>query len=138
MTLFRNVNGRRVPNSASEQAAIAADRAANREREFSVPRATGFIKAEARRRILARYPEWRQINMLTRGARLLEKQLTGGLSPAEQATKDDLETAQDWIASVRTAGDALETAMAAMDTDARAATNIHDDIHWPQAAPPPQ
>jgi len=81
------------------------------------------IKAEARRRILAVYPDWRQTNMLARGVELQDAwRQNGEWTVSEAAEADALQTAWNWIKSVRTASDELE-----IDPP----YNYADDIHWP-------
>ncbi len=67
------------------------------------------IKAEARKRILTRYPEWKQANMTARFTELLDKQLGGqSLTAEETAEKTALLAAWAWVKSVREHSDALE------------------------------
>lgn len=63
------------------------------------------VKLEARRRILARYPEWKQLNIIRAGG-------------------DDLAKMTAWIDAMRAASDALE-AMSPIPAD------YADDSHWP-------
>lgn len=84
-----------------------------------------YVKVEARRRILLRFPEWKQANMTARGVELTLVLASGGQwSPQEQAEADALQGAWDWIKQVRVASDALEAA-SPIPTDYTA------DSHWP-------
>jgi hypothetical protein len=83
------------------------------------------VKAEARRRILERYPDWRQTNMVARGVELQDIWRTvGSWTAAEQAEADALKASWSWIKSVRAASDAIE-AMAPIPADYTA------DSYWP-------
>ena len=82
------------------------------------------VKAEAGRRIVARYPEWKQRNMTARGVELLHIQTSEPWTPEEQAEADALQAAWDWIASVRAASDILE-AQQPIPAD------WQGDHHWP-------
>ncbi len=67
------------------------------------------IKAEAGRRILARFPDWKQANMTARGVELVGIRVVAGTwTPEEAAEAEALGTAWDWIKAVRAASDALE------------------------------
>lgn len=81
------------------------------------------IKTEARARILARYPDWKQTNMTARGVELVRIKAEGGTWSAGEATEAAaLDTAWAWIKSVRAASDALEITNPA---------NFGADEHWP-------
>lgn len=83
------------------------------------------VKAEAARRILARYPEWKQRNMTARGVDLLSRRLVAGAwTDAEAAEASALQVAWDWIKSVRATSDALESL-------APIPAGFADHIHWP-------
>jgi hypothetical protein len=82
-----------------------------------------MVKAEAQRRIFARYPQWRQANMTARGVKLLRKG-EPNWTAAEQAEAVALDVAWLWIMSVRAASDALE-AMVPIPVDYIA------DSYWP-------
>ena len=82
------------------------------------------VKAEAGRRIVARYPEWKQRNMTARAVELLHIQASQPWTPEEQAEADALQAAWAWIASVRAASDVLE-AMQPIPAD------WQSDQHWP-------
>lgn len=67
------------------------------------------VKAEARRRILARLPDWKQQNMTARGVELQDIwRRAGSWSPEEQAEADALAGEWAWIKDVRAASDAIE------------------------------
>jgi hypothetical protein len=83
------------------------------------------VKAEAARRILVRYPEWKQRNMTARGVELLSRRLVAGAwTEAEAAEATTLQAAWDWIKSVRAAADALE-ALSPIPA------GFADDSRWP-------
>ncbi len=69
----------------------------------------GYVKNEARNRILARFPEWKQTNMVARGVDLQDIWRRNGLwTSQEQAEADALMQAWDWIKAVRAASDTIE------------------------------
>lgn len=105
-----------VDMSAQEIADMEADWAAN------APKADD-VKAEARRRILARLPDWKQANMTARGVELLRKGEVNW-TPQEQAEADAITAAWDWVKAIRLASDDIE-AMTPIPDDYR------DDGHWP-------
>jgi hypothetical protein len=83
------------------------------------------VKAEASRRILARYPDWKQRNMTARGVELLNRRLVAGAwTEAETAEAGALQAAWDWITAMRVASNALE-ALAPIPAD------FTDDGRWP-------
>lgn len=82
------------------------------------------VKAEAGRRIVALYPEWKQRNMTARGVELLHIRASQPWTPEEQAEADSLQAAWVWIGSLRAASDALE-ATQPIPADWR------DDHYWP-------
>lgn len=85
----------------------------------------GLVKLEARRRILARYPDWKQINMTARSVELLAaRPLNAAWSAAEQAEADALQAAWDWIKAIRAASDVIEQ-MSPLPADYAA------DFRWP-------
>ena len=72
-------------------------------------RRVAAIKADARRRILDRYPDWRQANMTARGVELQDLwRRHGEWTDAEAAEAAALQAAWDWIKTVRRHSDALE------------------------------
>lgn len=67
------------------------------------------VKFEARRRILARYPDWKQVNMTARGVALQDAwRLNSTWTDAEAAEAAALQSAWAWIKAVRAASDAIE------------------------------
>lgn len=91
---------------------------------FNVPLA-GDVKAEARRRILARYPDWKQANMTAQGVELVNIRVSIGSWTERQAQEAAaLSSAWDWIKSVRSASDRLE-AMSPIPSD------YQSDAYWP-------
>lgn len=81
------------------------------------------IRGEARRRILAAIPDWKQANMTARAVELADKQSRGeSLTDAEMAERGAIDAAWGWIKSVRAASDTLES-----DPPA----DFADDAHWP-------
>ena len=68
------------------------------------------VKAEARRRIVSRYPDWKQANMTARGLELVS--LGVNITADEAAEMDALRAAWSWIKSVRAASDAIEVRLA--------------------------
>ncbi len=80
------------------------------------------IKGEARRRILARYPEWKQSNMTARGLELAFVVASGGtLSAADITERDELMAAFAWVKSIRTLSDGLELSLP---------LDFAADAHW--------
>lgn len=124
MTLHRMVDGRQVPLTSEEEASLRAEWAAfEAERDAGLVRA---IKDEAARRILARYPDWKQRTMIARHAELLTIRMSVATwTPAQAAEAAEIGRAWDWIRSVADASNALE---------ARRPTpkDIADDRNWPQ------
>lgn len=84
-----------------------------------------LVKLEARRRILERFPEWKQTNMTARGVELQDVwRRVGSWTINEQAEADALAAAWDWIKAVRAASDAIET-MQPIPAD------YADNARWP-------
>jgi len=83
------------------------------------------VKREARRRILARYEDWRQANMTARGVELLSISMGRVWSREESDEAGALMAAWAWIKAVRSASDAIE-AMAPIPADFEA------DGYWPE------
>jgi len=90
-----------------------------------LPEQIQAVKDEARRRILARFPEWKQTNMIARGVELTLAKLSGEWKANEQAEAAGLQAAWDWVNAVRSASDAIE-AMSPIPADFR------DSKHWPE------
>jgi hypothetical protein len=87
----------------------------------------GQVKAEARRRILARFPEWRQANMTAQGVELLNIRVAvGSWTQAQAQEAAALFAAWDWIKAVRAASDAIE-ALEPIPAD------LADDGYWPRS-----
>lgn len=105
-----------VEMTAEERAALEAFHAEN------APSAVD-VKAEARRRILARLPEWKQANLTARGVELLRKG-EASWTAQELAEADGIHAVWDWVKSVRLASDAIE-ATSPIPEDFRA------DRYWP-------
>jgi len=85
-----------------------------------------LVKLEARRRILARYPDWKQVNMTARGVELQDAwRQNGAWSAAEAAEASALQSAWAWIKAVRTASDVIES-LTPIPSD------YNDDSRWPQ------
>jgi len=83
------------------------------------------VKAECRARILARYPEWKQTNIIARSVELQDIWRTaGGWTKAEAAEADAIKSIWAWVKSVRSASDALE-AMTPIPSD------YTDNKYWP-------
>ena len=88
-----------------------------------------LIKAEAERRILARYPEWKQRNMMARLVALANK----GRENWNDSDRQEAETAQSawgWINGVRRHSDTLEDQVNAMNAKALDGFEPRDDQHW--------
>lgn len=82
------------------------------------------VKAEARRRILVTFPEWKQANMTARAVELQNLyRLNGSWSPQEQAEQDALQGAWDWIKAVRQFSNTIEL----MDP---IPADFNDDEYW--------
>jgi hypothetical protein len=108
----------------ASQAERAAAQAVIEGIDPDAPR-SAHVKAEAGRRILARYPGWKQRNMTARAVELTFKVAqSGALSADEGAETAALQAAWDWIKAVRAASDALEAV-------APIPAGFADDIHWP-------
>ncbi len=83
------------------------------------------VKLEARRRILAVYPVWKQANLTARTVELVElKHDNGTWTVPEQTEADVIQAVWDWVKSVRTASDDLE-AQNPVPPD------FVEDKHWP-------
>jgi len=85
---------------------------------------TDMVKAEARRRILLVFPEWKQSNMTARMVELNKIRAdAGSWTAGEQIEVDAIQSAWDWVKSVRSASDALELTLPADYA-------LNND-HWP-------
>ncbi|MEQ8747360.1 hypothetical protein [Pyruvatibacter sp.] len=81
------------------------------------------VKVEAGRRILARYPEWEQHNMLARAAALTDVGRANWTAEQQQLS-DDLHARWAWVAAVRARSNEIEV-MDPLPEDVR------DDTLWP-------
>jgi hypothetical protein len=85
-----------------------------------------MIKAEARRRILGKYPEWKQANMTARMVELNKiRASVGSWTAGEQIEVDVIQSAWDWVKSVRSASDALELTLP-VDYN-------NNNLYWPKS-----
>ena len=85
-----------------------------------------MIKAEARRRILENYPEWKQANMTARMVELNKiRASVGSWTAGEQIEVDVIQSAWDWVKSVRSASDALELTLP-VDYN-------NNNLYWPES-----
>jgi hypothetical protein len=98
---------------------------------FSPPIATADnVRGEARRRIIASVPEWKQINMGAREGELLRIQLgkmpsgegARALTTEEQAEEQAIQHVWEWVKTVRAASNVMEPNPPA---------DYRDDRHWP-------
>lgn len=69
------------------------------------------VKAEAGRRILERYPTWKQANMNMRATELVDIRVDRELTAEETAERLAMLSAAAWIKDVRAASDAIEAAL---------------------------
>lgn len=89
------------------------------------------VKVEARRRIVERYPEWKQLNMTARGVELTKVLADqGAWSEAEAVEAARLQADWDWIKAVRAASNALEAAIPE-DAEGLAAFVVASRPEWP-------
>lgn len=79
------------------------------------------VKAEAQRRIIAVYPEWKQRNMTARGLALLRIG-EANWTPEQASEADALAAAWAWVEQVRAASGGIEADTTAEPTD---------DTRWP-------
>lgn len=106
-------------SSASTAEVVEADRVVRRVTygSVSIEQQKAAVKGEGRRRILARYPDWKQTNMVARGVELQEIwRQSGSWTAEEQAEANALAAAWGWIKSVRAASDLIEL-MSPIPTD---------------------
>lgn len=97
--------------SRRKEQVIEAERVVQREvyERVALEVAKGYVKLEARRRIIARFPDWKQTNMVARGVELQNLfRLNGAWTEQEQAEAAALDAAWAWVKSVRMTSDALE------------------------------
>ena len=76
------------------------------------------VKDEARRRILAIAPEWKQANLTARAAELTDIKHGRALTGPEQAEETAIRAVWSQIKAIRTASDAAETAINAAGSNA--------------------
>lgn len=121
--------------AAALQAQGEAYRTAAQRRIIGPPPATvQGMKAAARGVIIARFPEWRQANMVARGVELQDLwRRNGQWTPDEQAEAGQLQASWDWIKAVRARSDELEAAIAAGQAVDVAAGAIDGEGAWPAA-----
>jgi len=80
-----------------------------RAEPYPIDRQRQAVKAEARRRILDRFPDWKQTNMTARGVELQDIwRRNGAWTAQEQAEADALALAWAWIKAVREASNVIE------------------------------
>lgn len=97
----------------------------NRADPFPIEVQRLAIKTEARRRILARLPDWKQANMTARGVELQDIwRRNGAWTPEEQREADALNATWSWIKAVRDASNAIEALDAVPD-------DFDADKRWP-------
>jgi hypothetical protein len=82
-----------------------------------------MIKAEAGRRILARYPDYVQRNMIARSLELVNVKLSGTSTQGDEEALQ-LKQAWDWIKTVRERSNELEQSLP---------VDYANDSHWPEA-----
>ena len=89
----------------------------------------GLIKAEARRRILERVPEWRQVNL---AARMIELVRLGAdqWTPEQQAEAAQIEALWAWVKAIRARSDELEAETAGKPLEQIEALGLLDDATW--------
>lgn len=91
--------------------------------EYEAQATVEAIKAEASRRILVKYPEWKQANMTARAVELQDLwRANGSWTAAETAEHTALLAAWAEVKAIRDASDTLEVNPPADPTD---------DAHWP-------
>lgn len=96
-------------------------------------RKVAAVKAEARRRILALYPEWKQANLAARGTELVNLRTQRAWTPTEQEEADAMQSAWDAIKAIRTASDRIEAEIqASSDWRAVAACDVIATSRWPE------
>jgi hypothetical protein len=89
----------------------------------------GLIKAEARRRILDRVPEWRQVNL---AARMIELMRLGAdqWTPEQQAEAAQIEALWSWVKAIRARSDELEAETAGKPIEQIEALGLLSDATW--------
>lgn len=89
-------------------------------------RLVALVKAEANRRILARYPQYKQANMTARAVKLSDIRHSRPLTSDETAEKAAIEAAWDWVTSVRATSNSIEA-----EITAGAVPDIANHTGWP-------
>ncbi|MBF0453622.1 MAG: hypothetical protein HQL72_02255 [Magnetococcales bacterium] len=79
------------------------------------------IKGEAGRRITARFPDWKQRNLIARGLELTRIG-DANLTPEQSAEFQEIQSAWAWVESVRTKSGELEKSLP---------DDFTADHHWP-------
>jgi hypothetical protein len=110
--------------------AITITKPAWMKREFNrsgePPVTVEMVKAEAGKRILVRYPQWKQANMTARMVELNKiRASVGSWTAGEQIEVDVIQSAWDWVKSVRSASDALELTLP-VDYN-------NNNLYWPES-----
>ena len=83
------------------------------------------VKLECRNRILARFPDWKQTNMLARAVELQNIwRLVGTWADSEAAEAAALDAAWAWVRATRAASDVIE-ALSPIPAD------YAHDVRWP-------
>ena len=89
------------------------------------------VKARAGAIIMVAYPDWKQRNLIARGADLLSFRVADGWTDDEAAEAAALQAVWDWIKSVRAASDTHEAAIDALESVA--AVDAYDLMAgWPE------
>lgn len=135
-TMIDAGNGRMIPVDPGNRHYVAIVEAGTQIADYvpgqSVSEPSGpvtieMVKAEAARRILDRYPLWKQVNMDSRETELIKLMITRSAWTASEAAEvQGIDAAHAWIRSVRAASDVLEAAQTIPDDYA-------NDRHWPSA-----
>lgn len=74
------------------------------------------IKNAAHVVILTRHPQWKQANMTARVVELIDKKISGPLTPEESAEFSAIQGAWKWVKSVRQTSDAAEASGQSADS----------------------
>lgn len=109
---IRNVDGQWY---ASDVVAVSILAAAYDARAVALARKIEEVKAEARRRINAVYPDWKQINMIARGVELQDIfRKVKAWSVQEDAEATALNSAWAAVKAIRNKSDQIEATIAAI------------------------
>lgn len=114
--------------TASQEIVVEQARVVRRTRHeaAAVDAQKAAVKLECRRRILERFPDWKQTNMVARGVELQDLwRQNAAWTAGEQAEADALTAAWAWIKATRAASDVIE-AMQPIPAD------YADDARWPE------